>query len=567
VAGLATSFGSGAMSNSMKDVAEQAAAMLIIGSNTTEQHPVFGTMIRRAVRTRGVKLVVADPRKIDITEFTLLHLQQKPGTDIALLNGLMNIILEKGWEDTKFIEERTEGFDEFKAVVRQYTPDKVSEITGIPVGQLRQAAEILATNKPMAVIWAMGITQHITGVRNVMDLANLQMLLGNMGVPGGGVNPLRGQNNVQGACDLGGLPNVYPAYQAVTSEEARRKFEAAWGAPMSPKVGMTVTEMMPGILEGKTKALYILGEDPVMSDPDTNHIRHCLEECDFIVLQEIFPSETSPYADVLLPGASFAEKTGTFTNTERRIQMVRKAIEPPGEAKEDWRIVRDVAKRIIGQGDKVTTLEKARGQVRQGDSETDAPFAGWEYASTADIMKEIAALTPSYAGVSHERLERGETFQWPVRDATHPGTPILHVGKFARGLGKFTPIEHIPPAELPDDEYPMVLSTGRVLYHWHGGEMSRRAKGLLAIYPQPLIEVNEDDAQRLGLDGNRRVRVSSRRGSIEAEAWVTDRVPPGMVYANFHFPEASVNNLTIAALDPVSKIPEYKVCAVRVELA
>jgi formate dehydrogenase alpha subunit len=552
VAGLAASFGSGAMSNSMKDVAEQSAAILIIGSNTTEQHPVFGTMIRRAVRTRGVKLVVADPRKIDITEFAVLHLQHKPGTDIALLNGLMSIMLEKGWEDQKFIAERTEDFDAFKAVVAQYTPDKVAETTGVPAEQLYQAAEILATNKPMAVIWAMGITQHIVGVRNVMSLANLQMLLGNMGVPGGGVNPLRGQNNVQGACDLGGLPNVYPAYQAVTSEEARKKFEAAWGAPMSNKVGMTVTEMIPGILEGKTQALYILGEDPVMSDPDTNHIRHCLEQCDLIVLQEIFPSETSPYADVLLPGASFAEKSGTFTNTERRIQMIRKAIAPPGEAREDWRIIADVARRML--------------EVGSRKPDATAPFAGWDYASPAEIMKEITAVAPSYAGVSHERLERGETFQWPVRDANHPGTPILHVGKFARGLGKFMPIEHIPPAELPDDDYPMVLSTGRVLYHWHGGEMTRRTRGLLEIYPQPLVEINQDDATRLGVNGSKRVRVTSRRGSIEAEAWVTERVPPGMVYANFHFPEASANNLTLAALDPVSKIPEYKVCAVKVEL-
>ena len=570
MAGLATSFGSGAMSNSIEDVAEQAKAYFVIGSNTTEQHPVIGYRIRQAVKQRGAILIVADPRRIPLTEFATLHLRHKPGTDVALVNGLMNLILANGGEDKAFIADRTEGFEEFKKAVEQYTPAKTAEITGVPVEQLKQAAELMgaASRKPMAVFWAMGITQHITGVRNVMDLANLQMLLGNMGVPGGGVNPLRGQNNVQGACDMGGLPNVYPAYQTVTSDEVRKKFEAAWGAPMSSKVGMTVTEMMPGILSGKTKALYILGEDPIMSDPDTAHIRHCLEECDFIVMQEIFPTETTPYADVLLPGASFAEKDGTFTNTERRIQMVRKAIEPPGEARQDWQIIADLAKRIglRGQGDKET-----RGQ---GDSEINAPFAGWDYASTAEIMKEIAAVTPSYAGVSHERLERGETFQWPVRDAAHPGTPILHIGRFARGQGKFMPIEHVPPAELPDDEYPMVLSTGRVLYHWHGGEMSRRAKGLLEIYPKPLIEVNEDDAEKLGLNGNpqdgsrrKRVKVSSRRGSIEAEAWVTDRVPPGMVYANFHFPEASANELTIAALDPVSKIPEYKVCAVKVELA
>jgi predicted molibdopterin-dependent oxidoreductase YjgC len=408
----------------------------------------------------------------------------------------------------------------------------------------------MGTHKPMAVVWAMGITQHITGVHNVMNLANLQMLLGNMGIPGGGVNPLRGQNNVQGACDMGGLPNVYPAYQPVTVEAARLKFEEAWGAPLSAKVGMTVTEMMPGILDGRIKALYILGEDPIMSDPDTTHIRHCLESCDFIVLQEIFPTETAPYADVLLPGVSFAEKDGTFTNTERRIQMVRQALTPLGEARSDWWITSEVAKRILAQGERTVK---------------EAPYSAWEYTSPEQVMVEIAALTPSYAGVTYERLRRGETFQWPVRDVTHAGTPVLHVGKFARGVGKFTAVDHVAPAELPNSEYPMVLSTGRVLYHWHGGEMSRRAAGLLEIYSQPLIEVAEEDAQKLGLNGNKRVRVSSRRGSIEAEALVTDRVPPGMVYANFHFPEASANVLTIAALDPVSKIPEYKVCAVKVE--
>jgi predicted molibdopterin-dependent oxidoreductase YjgC len=539
------------MSNSMDDVANQAAAMFVIGSNTTEQHPVFGTMIRQAVLRRGVKLVVADPRRIDLTDYATLHLRHRPGMDVPLINGLMNIILEKGWEDKEYIAERTEGFEEFKAVVDAYPADKTAEITGVPVEKLYQAAEILATNRPMAVMWAMGITQHIVGVRNVMDLANLQMLLGNMGVAGGGVNPLRGQNNVQGACDMGGLPNVYPGYQAVPLEGARVKFEQAWGAPLSPTVGMTVTEMIPAIPEGKIQALYILGEDPVMSDPDSNHIRHCLGSCNFIVLQEIFPSESAVFADILLPGVSFAEKTGTFTNTERRVQMVHQAIEPLGEARPDWWITAELAKRVISAG------------VRKP---TEALWAGWDYANSEQIMVEIAALTPSYAGVTQARLNRGERLQWPVKDLTHGGTPILHVNQFARGKGKFAPIEHIPPAELPDDDYPIVLSTGRVLYHWHGGEMTRRAKGLMAIYSEALIEVNPEDARKMGMDGKRRVRVSSRRGSIEAEAWVTDRVPPGMVYANFHFPEASANELTIAALDPIAKIPEYKVCAVKVEL-
>jgi formate dehydrogenase alpha subunit len=550
VAGLAMTLGSGAMSNSIEDLANEAKAYFVIGSNTTEQHPGIGMRIRQAVKQRGATLIVADPRRIQLTEYATIHLQHKPGTDNALINGLIHLILQKGIEDKDFIAERTEGFTELANHVKEYNPQVVAEITGVPAELLDQAAELMGKTKPMAVLWAMGITQHVTGVSNVINLANLQLILGNLGIPGGGVNPLRGQNNVQGACDMGGLPNVYPAYQPVTNEAARKKFETAWGAPLSATNGMTVTEMIPGILDGKIKALYIVGEDPIMSDPDTNHIRHCLDECEFIVLQEIFPSETSPYADVLLPGASFAEKDGTFTNTERRIQLVRKAIDPVGEAHADWEIITDLARRMIARGGR---------PVEVGE------WSAWDYGSPAEIMKEIAALAPSYAGISHARLESGETFQWPVPDPSHPGTPILHIGKFPRGLGKITPIDHLPPAELPDADFPMVLSTGRVLYHWHGGEMSRRAQGLLEIYSQPLIEINEEDAGRLGLNGKTRVRVTSRRGSIESKALVTDRVPPGMVYGNFHFPEASVNELTIAALDPVSKIPEYKVCAVKVE--
>ena len=519
MAGLAASFGSGAMSNSMDDVADYAKSMLIIGTNTTEQHPVFGTMLRQAVLKRGAKMVVADPRKIDITEFATLHIRQRPGTDVALINGLMHIILEKGWEDKEYIAQRTEGFEEFKALVDEYTPQRVSEITRVPVEKLYQAAEILATNKPMAVMWAMGITQHIVGVRNVMDLANLQMLLGNMGVKGGGVNPLRGQNNVQGACDMGGLPNVYPAYQNVASDAAREKFEKAWGTKLPNKIGYTVTELIPMAGEDKIKALYIMGEDPVMSDPDTNHIRHCLETCEFLVLQEIFPSETYPYADVLLPGVSFAEKEGTFTNTERRVQLVQKAIEPLGESRPDWMIISDLAKRVLSGGGREVDFA--------------APWAGWEYPDTEAILAEVRDLTPSYAGVSQERLRNGERLQWPVKDLTSPGTPVLHVGKFTRGLGKFAPIDHIPPAEMPDDEYPILLSTGRVIYHWHGGQMTRRAKGLMEVYGKAMVEINPDDAQKLGLNGQKRVKVTSRRGSMEATAWITDRVPPGMIFANF----------------------------------
>ncbi len=535
----------------MDDVAAKASLFFIIGSNTSEQHPVFGTMLRRAVRFRGAKLIVADPRRIDMVDFAALHLRQKPGTDIALLNGLMYLILENGAEDKAFIEERCENFDEFKATVMQYPPGRVSEITGIPESQLRQAAEMMGELRPMAVMWAMGITQHIVGVRNVMDLANLQMLLGNMGKPGGGVNPLRGQNNVQGACDMGGLPNVYPGYQPVINEEVQKKFVTAWGATAPTKVGLTVTEMIPGIPEGRVRALYVLGENPVTSDPDSAHIRHCLEQVEFFVLQDIFPTESTVFADVLLPGVSFAEKTGTFTNTERRVQMVRPAVPPPGEARQDWLITAAIAQRILDLG---------------GREIADHPAAGWHYNNPTEIMNEINALTPSYTGITHARLEAGERLQWPVPTFDHPGTPILHTKSFARGKGRFMPIDFVPAPELPDDDFPFVLSTGRVLYHWHGGEMTRRAKGLLAVYDNALIEVNPDDAHKLGLNGKKTVRVTSRRGSIEAEAWVTDRVPPGMVYANFHFPEASANELTLAALDPVSKIPSYKVCAVKVQL-
>ena len=538
------------MTNSMDDIAQHAQAILIIGSNTTEQHPVFGAMIRQAVRQRGVKLIVADPRAIDITEFATLHLRPRSGTDIALLNGLMHILLKNGWEDRAFIESRTEDFEAFRANLEDFSPEAVSAITRIPVEQLEQAARILAENHPAAVIYAMGVTQHTVGVQNVLTVANLQMLLGNMGVPGGGVNPLRGQNNVQGACDMGGLPNVYSAYQPVNNADAQRKFEAAWGLPLNPQIGLTATQMIPGAGTGQIQALYILAENPAMSDPDSSHVRHCLETCDFIVLQEIFPSETSAFADVLLPGVSFAEKEGTFTNTERRVQRVHQAIDPLGEARPDWQIIAEVARRVLSEG------------PRQPQ---DTPYAGWDYASPEAVMREINALTPSYAGITYPRLERGERLQWPVTDESRPGTPILHVGRFPRGLGRFTPTTHIEAAERPDDEYPLLLNTGRVIYHWHGGEMTRRAQGLLAVYDRPLAEISEQDAAKAGLRDGDRLRIRSRRGEIEVTAWVTERVPPGMVYAGFHFPGAGVNELTIAALDPVAKIPEYKICAVQIE--
>jgi formate dehydrogenase alpha subunit len=555
VAGLAMALGSGAMSNSMDDIAAEAKAMFIIGSNVTEQHPVFGTMIRQAVLRRGTQLVVADPRKIDITEFAVLHLRQKPGTDVALINGIMHVILKNGWHDRRFIDERCEGFEEFAATTERYSPEVASEISGVPAEDVRRAAEILSRNKPMAVIWAMGITQHTTGVLNVLSLASLQLLLGNLGVPGGGVNPLRGQNNVQGACDVGALPNVFPGYQAVTDADAAAKFDAAWALRprvegASRKAGLTVTEMIPAFGAGRIRALYVLGEDLAMTEPDVNHARECLESGEFLVLQEIFPSETAAFADVLLPGVTFAEKSGTFTNTERRVQLVRQALDPPGKARQDWAITADLARRILAHEGR----------------EPVGPHSRWDYRDAAQIMEEVAAVTPSYAGISHARLERGDRLQWPVPDGSHPGTPVLHVGAFPRGRGKFHAIDHLPASELPSADYPLVLTTGRVLYHWHGGEISRRASGLLEAYPEALIEISEEDATKIGLNGRQTVRVRSRRGEMVARAVVTDRVAAGVVFGNFHFPgPQNVNNLTIGALDPVAKIPEYKVCAVALE--
>ena len=557
VAGLAMAYGSGAMSNTFDDLCGHAEAILIIGSNTTEQHPVFGARIRQAVLKRGVKLVVADPRRVDIAEFAMLHLRHRPGTDVALINGLMHVMLKNGWQDQAFIDTRCDGFEAFRATVEAYTPEAVSLTTGVSVQDLNEAAALLALNKPMAVIWAMGITQHTTGVPNVLSLSNLQMLLGNMGVPGGGVNPLRGQNNVQGACDMGALPNVFPGYQHVTDERVRAKFESAWqlegapaGVPLFTGVpGMASTDMVHALRGGKLRALYIIGEDPLLTDPDLNDVRACFDACEFIVVQEIFPSDTAARADVLLPAAAFFEKDGTFTNTERRIQRVHAALKPIGQALPDWEVLAQVAKRMLA----------IDGRRPVG------PHAGWDYPAPAAVMDEIAALTPSYAGVSHARLDRGEQLFWPVPGPDHPGTPILHVGRFARGKGMFYAIDHLPPEELPDADFPLLLTTGRVLYHWHGGEMTRRVKGLLEIYPESLVEIHPEDALRFGLDGSRHVTVTSRRGRMRAKALLTERVSPGVVFANFHFPgDQNINNVTIFALDPVARIPEYKVCAVKI---
>jgi formate dehydrogenase alpha subunit len=536
VAGLARAFGSGAMTNSIDDIT-QADAVFVIGSNTTECHPVIGAAVMKAVAEQGLPLIVADPRRIELADRAVLHLQQRNGTDVALINAMIHVILEEGLEDKAFIEKRTEDFEELRDAVQPYTPKLASTITGVPAEDIVKAARLYASAGSAAIIYSMGITQHTTGTDNVLSLANLAMVTGNIGKPGAGVNPLRGQNNVQGACDLGALPNVYPGYQKVDDEDVQRKFEKAWGVPLSLKVGLTVVEMMNAACEGDLKALYVLGENPMLSDPDVNHVEQGLKTLDLLIVQDIFLTETAKLADVVFPATSFAEKDGCFTNTERRVQRVRKAIDAPGEARVDWEITCELARRI-----------------------------GYEmsYADASEIQDEIARLSPIYGGITYDRLD-GVGLQWPCPVPDHPGTPYLHRERFSRGLGKFHPVEFIDAKELPDDEYPFIFSTGRMLQHFHTGSMSRRSGVLDWLVPEGLVEMHPDDAAALGVAGGGKVRVASRRGEIEIGVQVTDRVAPGSVFLAFHFREAAANRLTIAELDPIAKIPELKVCAVKIE--
>lgn len=547
MAGLAAAFGSGAMTNSIPEL-EHADCILVTGSNTTEGHPLVAHYILRAV-AKGAKLIVVDPRATQISSLASVYLSQRPGTDVAWLNGMMEVILSEGLEDKAFVEGRTEGLAELKGILAEYTPQRVQEITGIPADDLVCAARMYAQAEHAAIVYAMGITQHTTGVDNVVSCANLAMLTGNMGKPSTGVNPLRGQNNVQGACDMGCLPNVYSGYQVVTDPNNRAKFEGAWGVGMPSKVGLTVVDMTNAAYDGRIKAMYIMAENPMVSDPDLAHVRKGLEKLDFLVVQDIFFTETAELADVVLPGVSFAEKQGTFTATDRRVQMVRQAIEPIGEARADWRIVAQLGKLMLDKSPRVL------GGTR----------SGWDYAHPAQIMEEIATLTPSYGGVTHARLEKQGFVQWPCPNADHPGTPYLHKERFSRGVGKFTPVRFREPAELPDEAYPLTLTTGRMMFHFHTGTMTRRSPKLAKEVGEGYVEVSPEDAVKLAIKEGEQVRLVSRRGQIETRAWVTRRVSPGVVFVPFHFVESAANVLTNAALDPVAKIPEYKVCAVRLE--
>ncbi len=536
VAGLAQSFGSGAMTNSIKEIAN-APVIYLTGSNTTENHPIIALEIKKAVTKNGAKLIVADPREIELVKYATLWLRHRPGTDVALFNGLMNVIITEGLEDKEFIKERTEDYEKLKEVVLKYTPEIVAKITGVPAEDIRKAARIYASAESASLIYSMGITQHSTGTDNVMSTANLAMLTGNVGKENAGVNPLRGQSNVQGACDMGALPNVYSGYQAVTDPQAREKFSKAWGVDLPDKVGLTVVEILNAAYDGKIRGIFVMAENPAMSDPDLAHAREALKRVDFLVVSDIFLTETAEVADVVLPGVTFAEKDGTITNTERRVQRFHKAIEPLGEAKPEWQIICELAQKMGYQ---------------------------MSYNSPAEIMEEIASLTPIYGGMLYPRLEK-EGLQWPCPNVEHPGTKFLHKDKFSRGKGKFFPIEFREAVELPDEEYPLILTTGRVLYHFHTGTVTRRSKGLNEIYKEALVEISPQDAQELNITDGEIIEVASRRGKVRAKAKVTEKSDEGVVFMSFHFHEAAANLLTIAALDPISKIPEYKVCAVKVK--
>jgi len=535
VAGLARAFGSGAMTNSIAEL-DDTPLFFVIGSNTTECHPVIGIKIRQAVRSGRSKLIVADPRRISLTDIADIHMQQRSGSDVALINAMMHVILQEKLADYDFIKERTEGFESIKDEIDKATPEWAEPITGVPAETIRRAARMYATAESAAIIYSMGITQHACGTDNVLVLANLAMVTGNVGRKNAGVNPLRGQNNVQGACDLGALPNVYNGYQKVDDPKVQEKFEKAWRVKLDNKPGLTVVEMMNGVEEGTMKGLYVMGENPALSDPDINHVIESLKKIDFLVVQDIFMTETAELADVVLPAYSFAEKDGTFTNTERRVQRLRKATTPPGEAKEDWDIL--------------CNLATAMGYPM-------------DYCGAQEIMEEINRLTPSYGGITYRRIDQ-VGLQWPCPDESHPGTPFLHSGTFARGLGKFHPAGFIPPQEVPDDDYPLTLTTGRQLEHWHTGTMTRKSVVLDDRVPHGVLEINPHDADRLGISDGDNVQVASRRGEVIVPARVGDKTAAGTVFLAFHFAEHPANALTIAALDPVAKIPEFKACAVRV---
>ena len=526
------------MTNTIRGILD-ADLIFVTGSNTTEAHPVIGAKIKQAYK-RGAKIIVADPRRIELVDYAELFLQIKPGTNIALYNAMLNVIIEEGLLAEDYIKERTESFDSIKDLIKEYTPERAAEICCVNADDIRTAARMYAKAEKAGIFYSMGVTQFTTGTQNVLSISNLALAAGKLGIDSAGVNPLRGQNNVQGACDMGGLPVVFTGYQKVDDPAVSEKFAVAWGVEsLSRKPGLTLTEMFHHMGEG-IKLLYVMGENPMIADVDVNHCKEQFKKLDFFIVQDIFLTETAEMADVVLPAASFAEKEGTFTNTERRVQRVRKAVNPPGNARPDWEIIKEISKRL-----------------------------GYEnkFTSPKEIMDEISSVTPSFGGISYDRLEDIEGLHWPCPNKDHPGTPVLHKGQFTRagGKAKFAAARYSPPKEVPDEEYPLILTTGRLLYQFHTRSMSGKVEGLNKKSGRSIIEINPKDAERLGISDGEKVKASSRRGEIITTAVVTNVVAEGVVFMPFHFADGPANALTNPVYDDVSKVPELKVCACRVE--
>jgi predicted molibdopterin-dependent oxidoreductase YjgC len=546
---MLTSLGSGATSNSYIDY-EEAGCLVIIGSDANSNHPVAAARMRRAVVERGAKLVVINPRRIEMCDFADLWLRPRPGTDVALLNAMARVVLEEGLADEAFVRDRTEGYDEWRQLIDKYTVEYAEGITGVPADDIASAARMYASPpfSGSCLIWGMGITQHTMGTANAHGLLNLAFVTGQLGKPGNGISPLRGQNNVQGCGDAGCLPDSFPGYQEI-SESSLEKFQQAWGADLPQEKGMVITDVVEAALAGRIKAMYIVGENPLLSEPDLHQAKKAFNNLEFLVVQDIFLHETAQIADVVLPATTFAEKDGTFTNSERRVQRVRKVIEPIGESRPDWEIICEMGRRLSAKLDLGAESE-------------------FSYANTSEIWAEMAALTPNMAGISYERLDNEGGIQWPCPTPDHPGTRYLYENDFPRGpRAKFVAFDQGPAAEeLPTKRFPLIMNTGRVLYHWHGGTITRRAEGLLARSPELEIAMNPDDGERYDVSDGEWIRVRSRRGDLEGRVLYTEKNRAGEIFVPFvKLQKHAANFLTNAVFDPESKIPEYKVCAVRIE--
>ncbi|MEI6148921.1 MAG: formate dehydrogenase subunit alpha [bacterium] len=537
VAGLAMSLGSGAMTNSIGEI-KDVQTLFLIGANPTEAHPIVGLEMKKAMR-KGARLIVCDPRDTWMAKRAHIHIKHRPGTDNMLINAMMHHILTLGIHDQAFVAERCEQFEALRENVRACSPEAAAEVCGVDADLIRRAAEGYAKGTPSAIFYTLGITEHTCGTENVQNLANLAMLCGQIGKPSSGINPIRGQNNVQGACDMGAIHSVLPGYQKVGDEAVRAKFAKAWGGELPTNLGGRVTDFIEKAGEGVLKAFYVFGEDPVLSEPNQDKVIADLKKLDFLVVQEIFMTETAKLADVVLPATCFAEKDGTFTNTERRVQRVRKAVEPPGEAHPDWQVLCDVSTAM------------------------GFPMA---YASASEIFDEITALTPSYGGMSYERIDK-VGLQWPCPTKDHPGTRFLHQGRFTRGKGLMHAIKFRPPAEVPDADYPFILSTGRTLYHYNIGNMTRKTEVISQKQDENFVELHRADAERLGIVDGGAARVTTRRGSIAVRAHIGDKVRPGGLWMPFHFVESPTNRLTNDAFDNITRTAEYKCCAARIEHA